>query len=149
MLTPLSLLMGLLQACMSSEAGLPPLSSSPLLFIIVIDALIQILNQETSTLIEVVSFPEIILHQVHNIFVANLALIKLDMSMVNYCQHLLDFFGQASALFYDWSKTKAASSPTVPSHPLFGLLDGYGNLLVMLPSFRVSIWANRFWRNKC
>lgn len=75
---------------------------SPLLFIIVIDALTEILNQDVaSTMIERVSFSEINLPQVHvNKYADILALlIKADMSIVNHCQYLLDSFGHASGLF--------------------------------------------------
>lgn len=51
------------------------------------------------------------------------------------------------AYFATRARWKRLLSPIYPSHPLFILLDCIENLWVMLLSFWVSTWPNRFQKN--
>lgn len=98
---------------------------SPLLFIIAMDALSECINQDVATnLIQGVIIPETNLHQVQTFFTDDADLIvKADLSIILHCQHLFDSFGKVSGLSCDWSKTKVALIPCIPTPPPLESLD--------------------------
>lgn len=100
-----------LAAC-SVRQGCP---LSPLLFLIAIDALSAIINLEIAGgRVEGVRVPEVGLHEAHNLFADDLALIiRAESLNLQHCRNLLNSFGLASGLFCDWSKTCAALIPNI------------------------------------
>lgn len=100
----------------SNRQGCP---LSPLLFIIAIDVLSECISQDVSSnLIQGVVLPKTNLHQVQNFYADDVDLvIKADLDIMLHCQRLLSSFGHASGLYFDWSKTKAALIPHIPTPP--------------------------------
>lgn len=86
---------------------------SPLLFLIAIDALSEIFNQEVSAgRLEGVRLEEIDSHTAHNLFAYNLTLLlTAERRFITCCQSFMDSFKKASGLYCDWDNTAAALVP--------------------------------------
>lgn len=83
---------------------------SPLLFIIAIDSLSRIIEEDTASgLLQGVHIPEAHVHISHSLFADDLTMfLRAEMRFINHCKALFQSFGLASGLFVEWTKTKAA-----------------------------------------
>lgn len=119
---------------------------SPLLFVIALDAPSLMLNEEKeSNRIQGVRFREVLIHSLYNFYADNIHLtMKASKENFLHSRSLFDTFGEASRLYYDWSKTKVVYLVSSPIQIFFLISIGLGNPKKLPPNTWGFSWETKF-----